>query len=650
MDYYNFKKQYVETSSFQTLTGDFTGYVSVLSGVPYIYNTAIVLSALPTFNGDLVTSTYFKDRDINEAIELPFKESSVLFQHNDYLKADLLNEKFNKIRENNIYLYSRMFMANNDLPVSSNLFYYGISSTNDTYFSRYINYSPTIPFFNSANFGYLSGVKDYTAVLNDVVLNNFSIFAITDNSFISLTGNNNELNIVERSSFVESTENSLPFGNLSNICRYKNNIFISDYDSNIIYKYDIAGYYNNDSAIKNKRNYLEALGGKGTKRDKSRFNGPRQIATNGKYLAVYDSNNYIIKVYDINFNYIDKITSVPFIKNPVAAMEFSPFFNLLYVVTYNNSGLKLYLIDAKCLTLVETVDYNITLNKGETVKNIEFSKNDSNYYYICTTNEIYKFFVSKPTTLIGRYSENKLFNNIRATRTTLSALNEVTDVDATSNLWNNQGAITFYNANWEWRASPVTYKTITEGSVVSFLQTSMQNDKFTAGIRLLETPENYDKGLLFTGARLYVYDEPNLYKRSLKTNNLENFGIMDMGILGTNYIHTTTINKELYKLLRDIFAIKNNIVGRFSGVYDYTGILKLTDYNYNIDFSQFILLEQENYFINDNEKNIIGVINRPLSNIFKLQTQLLELTKIDSENIKPTINVKSSPYTNVFVL
>ena len=51
-----------------------------------------------------------------------------------------------------------------------------------------------------------------------------------------------------------------------------------------------------------------------------------------------------------------------------------------------------------------------------------------------------------------------------------------------------------------------------------------------------------------------------------------------------------------------------------------------------------------------NEKNIIGVINRPISNIFKLQTQLLELTKIDSENIKPVINTRNSPYTNVFVL
>lgn len=650
MDYYNFKRQYVESGTFQTLTGNFTGYVSILSGIPYVSNTTISLSPLPTFNSDLLTSTFFRDRNITESIELPYNEESVIFQPNDYLTANLLNEKFDKIRENNIYIYSRMFMADNNLPRSENLFYFGISSTNDTKFSRYNNYSPTIPFFNSANYGYLSGVIDYAAALNTDVQNAYSIFAITEHSFISLTGNNVELNVIEKSNFTESTENALEYGSLSNICRYNNLIFISDYKNDIVYKYDIGGYYNNDSVLKNKRNYLESLGGRGTKRDRGKFNGPKQITTNGKYLAVYDSNNFIIKVYDTNFNYIDKITSIPFIKYPVAAMEFSPYFDLLYIIVNSAVGLKLYLIDTTCLRLIESFDYDVKLSVGETVKNIEFSKNSSEYYYICTTNEVYKFFVNNPNILIGRYSENKLFNNIRATRTALSSLDEVTDIDPISNLWQNQGSITFYNANWEWRAAPVSYITVERSRTVSFLQTSMQNDKFSAGMRLLETPYNYDKGLLFSGARLYVYDEPNLYKRTLKTNNLENYGKVDMGILDTDYIHTTSINKELYKLLRDIFIIKNNIVGRFSGSYDYEGILRLNDYNYNIDFSEFKLLEQENYFINDNEKNIIGVLNRPILNIYNLQKQLLELTKIDSVDVRPVLNTRNSPYNNVFVL
>jgi hypothetical protein len=649
MNYYNFKKLYVESGTFQTLTGDYTGYVEVLSGVPYVANTTTLLSSLPTFNSDLITSTFFKDRTVTEVVELPYSENEVIFQPNDYLTANLLNEKFDKIRENTIYLYSRMFMANNDLPQSDSLLYFGISSTNDTSFSRYTNYSPTIPFFNSANFDYLSSVKDFTAAINNNNSDNYSLFAITDSRFITLTGNNTEINVIENSNFTESAENSLEFGNLSNICRANNFIFISDFKNDIIYKYDIEGYYNNDSVLKNKRNYIEALGGRGTKKDKSEFNGPKQIASNGSHLAVYDSNNFVIKIYDTNFNYINKITSIAFNKYPVAAIEFSPYFDLLYVVVYNELALKLYLIDTKCFKLLESFDYNITIRRGESVKNIEFSKNSSEYYHICTTDEVYKFFVNNPTSLIGRYSENKIFNNINATRTVLSALDEVTDIDPVSNLWQNNKII-YYDANWEWRASPVSYKTIARAGTVSFLQTSMQNDKFSGGVRLLETSNNYDKGILFSGARIYVYNESNSFKRTIKTNNLENFGKVDMGIIDTDYIHTTTINKELYKLIRDIFDIKNNIVGRFSGSYDYTGVLKLNDYNYNLDFSEFDLLNQESYFINDNEKNIIGVLNRPVSNIYKLQKQLLELTKIDSVSIKPVFNVRNSPYNNVFVL
>jgi hypothetical protein len=649
MNYYNFKKLYVESGTFQTLTGDYTGYVEVLSGVPYVANTTTLLSSLPTFNSDLITSTFFKDRTVTEVVELPYSENEVIFQPNDYLTANLLNEKFDKIRENNIYLYSRMFMANNDLPQSDSLLYFGISSTNDTSFSRYTNYSPTIPFFNSANFDYLSSVKDFTAAIKNNNSDNYSLFAITDSRFITLTGNNTEIKVIENSNFTESAENSLEFGNLSNICRANNFIFISDFKNDVIYKYDIEGYYNNDSVLKNKRNYIEALGGRGTKKDKGKFNGPKQIASNGSHLAVYDSNNFVIKIYDTNFNYINKITSIAFNKYPVAAIEFSPYFDLLYVVVYNELALKLYLIDTKCFKLLESFDYNITIRRGESVKNIEFSKNSSEYYHICTTDEVYKFFVNNPTSLIGRYSENKIFNNINATRTVLSALNEVTDIDSVSNLWQNNKII-YYNANWEWRASPVSYKTITKGGTVSYLQTSMQNDKFSGGIRLLETSNNYDKGILFSGARIYVYNESNSFKRAIKTNNLENFGKVDMGIVDTDYIHTTTINKELYKLLRDIFDIKNNIVGRFSGTYDYAGVLKLNDYNYNLNFSEFNLLNQESYFINDNEKNIIGVLNRPVSNIYKLQKQLLELTKIDSVSIKPVFNVRNSPYNNVFVL
>ena len=182
MNYYDFKREYVSSGTFQTLTGDYTGYVDVLSGVPYVYNTKTTLTSLGTFETDLLTSSHFRNRSVDDAIDLPYSESSILFQPNDYLTGSLLNDKFNKLQENNTYLYSRMFMADNNLPVSDNLFYFGLTGTNDTSFKKYNNYSATIPFFNSANYGYLSSAVGYTAVLNAEIPNMYALFVITNNN------------------------------------------------------------------------------------------------------------------------------------------------------------------------------------------------------------------------------------------------------------------------------------------------------------------------------------------------------------------------------------------------------------------------------------------------------------------------------------
>lgn len=641
--YSDFKREYVGSGVFYTLTGDYSGFVNVLSGVPYISNTDATLIPTETYYANLLISNYLKDRTIDEEITLPQNESNVLFQPNDILTKNLFNEKLLKLKDNNTFLYSRMFMAENNLPTGK-VSYFGLSSPNAISFKSYDSYSSTIPFFNSVVYGYLSSVKDCRFAVNLDNQDKFSIFAISDTNFITLTGDKYNLSIVEKSNKLESEENEVIFGELKNICRHDNYIFITDYKSNLVYKYDIGGYYNNDSVLYNKRNYFESIGGLGTKRDKSRFNGPSQIATDGRTLAVYDSNNYVIKIYDLTLNYVNKIAGIGFNRTPIAALEYSPHLDLLYILTYNTDGtLKLYIYDSLCFNFIESHDIPISIGEGEVVNNIEFSKSNSMYFYICTTVEVYKLLNSKPSSIVGRYGENKIFNNINATRTkTLSVF-----TDLGTNYWNNQIGITFRSASWKWDDGRKSILTLSGTQVVS--ETSQQNDKYTS-LRLHPTEYDYDKALLFSQARVYTYDETNSFKCILKDQNIENYGPVDISITDDDYIHTTTINKELYKVISDIFLLKNNILGRFSGKYDYRGILTLEDYSYSIDFKEFILKDLENYYIGDNEKGIIGVVNRCISNIYNLQKQLLSLTQVDKSDILPVFNSDSSPYNNVYVL
>jgi hypothetical protein len=622
MEYYDYKRVYADTGIFYTASGAYTGYVEVLSGVPYIDNTSVQLSLSNTFETDLLVSRFFKNRSITDDLPLPNNENEVLLQGNDFLTSRLFYQKLKNLQDNNTFLYSRSFMPNNDLPITSLIKYYGVETPTDTTFSAYTNYSDTILFGDSAVYFYLSGINQFNFALNTDDSNSFSVFAITDTEFISLTGNNTELNVIERSSYVDSVSgvrgvstpiNTLTFGRLDSICRADNYIFISDVDNNNVYKYDIGGYFNGDLALANRRNYIEAIGGKGRITDNNRFNKPKHLATNGTYLVVHDSGNYGLKIYNTRFNYVGRITTIPLKREELQAIEFNPYFNLLYIITKVSNTLKLYIFD-ECFVLQERNILPITLVDDETVKNIEFSYNNSDYYYICTNKQIYKFFVSRSNVAIGRISEDIIFTASASTDS------EITPSD----VWNNT-EVGWSSANWIWNGS-FTPVGDTGTTVISMFADNYK------GFRVMPVDEDYDKILIITKGRLYVINELNTFKKIIKPSNLYSFGAKSIGInLDDEFIQTSVVNRELYKVLRDIFSIKNNLIGRFFGEYDYKGIVKLKDYNYNIDFSKFANLELEDYYIHDNEKSIVSVINRCLSNILLLQKQLLELTKVDDQ-------------------
>jgi len=90
MEYYDYKRVYADTGIFYTASGAYTGYVEVLSGVPYIDNTSVQLSLSNTFETDLLVSRFFKNRSITDDLPLPNNENEVLLQGNDFLTSRCL--------------------------------------------------------------------------------------------------------------------------------------------------------------------------------------------------------------------------------------------------------------------------------------------------------------------------------------------------------------------------------------------------------------------------------------------------------------------------------------------------------------------------------------------------------------------------------
>ena len=203
--------------------------------------------------------------------------------------------------------------------------------------------------------------------------------------------------------------------------------------------------------------------------------------------------------------------------------------------------------------------------------------------------------------------------------------------------------------------SSFTYQTIissrnysTAVDSISTVSDNIISDTYKA-CRVLPCTENYDDIILFSNGRIYFIKESNEYKSVIKSRNYKNFGLNAFSLAGDEYIQASTINKELYKVLHDIFTLKNNIIGRFSGKFDTDGKIVLDDYNYNVDFlditsqvfeeGYLTQAEFEKYYINENEKSIVGVFNRVLANIYTLQSKLFEVTQTDAQlNIIPIYN------------
>lgn len=654
----NYKRFYTSGEVFNNLSGgSYTGYVTVLNGVAYQDNTLVPLLPTTTFECNYLLSKYFKDRTINEVVSLPYNSDDILLGANDFLTHSLFLDKLSKLHENNIYVYTRLFMANNDLPAKFLLdnsvldySYACIPTSNSPKLTAVYTLVDSVPFAASSvtSIKELGNIRRFAARLKDETPADYSVFAITSSGFITLSGNKDQCEIIQSySTFIESTENELTFGSLYDITLSKGNIFITDEQNSVIYKMDVTGYFNGDLALANKRNLVEILGGNGPQDSKNLFKSPKHIASNDNLIVINDSGNSVLKIFDTNFNFITRIASIPLSREPVEALQIEPLLNNLYVFTRDIKSLKinLYIINLQCFRISNTYkDIAIPLQNTESILNVEFCKVTNEYYYICTDRAVYKLYVNKPNVLIGKY-QNLNLDYVSGTKIIKPGDKIGTEtylVERRFFIPDNQWRIAtrpWGTSNWTWgRRGAGSYLDIFDirdlysETTYESPNSVLFNDVYK-GISFLPTANNYDSVVFITDGRIYFYNETNTFKQVIKTDKLQAFSNVEITLNAEEYIQASTINKELYKLVRDTLTLKNNIKGTFTGFYDNSNIFTLTDYNYNIDLASLELENPiEDYYIHGNEKSILGVINRILGRILSLQSKLITLTNVDYGN------------------
>ncbi len=631
-DYTTYKVTYTNGDMF-TLTGsDFYGYVEYSNNKAVAYETQLELVPKRTYKTDLFTSDLFFDRVVSdENITLPKTKGECLFSLNDEFSYESYKDKLDKIRYNTNFIFSRLFISASDLPSSSIITYSTLTGEDDTAFTtRTINLSsPTFIkselFENVPSFRYLGDIKEAVAQSNYDDESKYAWFAVTDSEFVSIVGSSTEVKVIERSQYIESRENEITFGTIGGIASNDKFLFISSQSDNVIFKYDIAGYLNNDTVLANKRNFIEVMGGKGRSADK--FNGVTKLACNDTTLAVSDVGNKEIKIYDLNFNYITKISGV---KETVYAMGFDPFFENLYVITSSEGAVYLYRFD-ECYNKFEKIELEEKMIADETPVKIDFSRNDSNFWYLATQKRIFKKLKTRPKPFAGLFDQANLLSQ------SFSWSNGINEVDPVNNFWNNTES-PFIGTLYPFNSISDGCKNIINSPNRPF--TNGLTDNIFKGFSVFGSTTDLDRIVMFSNSRLYDIYEPNKLERVLKQDNYSIYGLDGLTIDPEEYIQTSTINSELYKIVSDILTLKNNIVGRFYGKTK-GGYIVLGNYNYNLDFSDFIDKTDQEFYIHGNEKNIVGVINRPLERIYDLQVKLVNLIAADVDK-KPQKEYNSS--------
>jgi hypothetical protein len=237
---------------------------------------------------------------------------------------------------------------------------------------------------------------------------------------------------------------------------------------------------------------------------------------------------------------------------------------------------------------------------------IRFSLQDSNIFYVFSNYNIYKKFITKPQSTIGKWS---------FTRGRISW----------DYIWNY--------IDLEYNQLFVTWNTLS-GSDTLY--------NYIIDMNIIPQSDNYD--VIFVpmrsgdAFRMLYCNETTLYDTVLASPDIDIYNTTRFGVLNDEYVNALTINKELYKQAYNVILLKNLLKGKFTGSFQRSGNLEYEQYDYLLedDINKISIGAVENLYVHENEHVSSEVLNRGLRILYNVQLQLLDTAKTKLKNITAT--------------
>ena len=397
------KFAYTDTETFLLNGAPYVGYYNIYNNTGYVgkYSQAVKLDNYPNIQNAFTRSDLFFNRLPTENITLTYSLSDFVFQPNEFINSNSVDNKLYKAFVNYLDVYKACFMASSKLPY--NFSYVGKVSSNDVNLTKFIwgtsSANTSVSALSTMNSMFTRNTKIvYASNLyntNDTLIlaNSGSLVVYNINPSLST------FSPVFSSYYVETglpEYGSLQFNNITDVSRYGTNLYVCDYGATTVYSYDISGVLQGDRALSYKFNLTDSVNN-----TQGGFITPKLVSSSSNTVYVYDSSQHTVFFYDTNFNLKNSYKNeMLFSQSVPVSMTYYRLYDQLFILT---SDFNLVILDNQA----NAKQFNLSTQGNaynETALKIIFSNNNSDVMYLLTNLNLYKKFVSNFYNSIGKYS------------------------------------------------------------------------------------------------------------------------------------------------------------------------------------------------------------------------------------------------------
>jgi len=610
------------------------------------------------------------------AISLPYSLEDIKISHNDFAVTEVYNDSIRKLYRNYLWLIANAEMVTSQYPTSAHPYYINIDN----------NFLPTFVStdLNPASGNSLSSMYGHvqTHITKKLDSDEFVYFLYSKGESAVLESSTGfrtlSLSTILSGNFVEYSrddKNAFKFKRVAGVDIVDEFLFVLDRGHKTLFKFEASGLLTNDVAVKRTtakvsrvdekpgRILLKTLGGTQYTQVKNRLVDPVDFSIHKEKIYILDNGARSIKIYDLNFNYIEEIKHGDLFTFPVGLLPEEPVSIVVDELSNTNTNSRGYILTNKGrifeydpvtrvigdpVSIFESyLPYEIYVfpearpastiaqqklykPEGSNFKKIVNSKSSKNILYIASNRNIYKLYKTALDTPITRldFGTGKINHpGVGPNSKWTTPINLTTDFQNTS-----AQTIASFDSVLHDGHDYLAITTTTLSSVVS----GNQVDTYSG-------PPVWPASGHKTST--YLFKDKNtttkLYNETFYTNY---FTLSDIYVLPQEIVNHITFNKTTKKLIYNHYSFFENlnkkiythytkanlgtsIVPAICVVNDH-GFERLSTFDSNDDF-----------WIGVNEPLLTDVVNRPIELLYKQQETLFDCIKESTLNTDPPSGV-----------